>query len=69
MLWVSVMEGYGLHNYRERVLGMELPGRSKRRKPRRIMDVVREDMAQAVGVTGEDAEDMDNLRSIICCDD
>ena len=38
----------------EKVLGMELPGRRKRGRPRRrYMDVVREDM-EAVGVTGAD---------------
>lgn len=44
------------------MLMMELPGRRRRRRPRRFMDVVRQDM-RVVGVAEEDAEDrvMDDL--------
>ena len=45
---------------------MELPGKKKRGRPkRRIMDVVKEDMA-VVEVTEEDTEVRDNWRRKIC---
>ena len=44
----------------ERMMGMELPGKRKRGRPkRRFMDVVKEDMAE-VEVTEEDTEDRNN---------
>ena len=52
-----------------RMLGMELPGKRKRGRPkRRFMDVVKEDMAE-VEVTEEDTEDRSNWRWKIRCGD
>ena len=52
-----------------RVLRMELPGKRKRGRPKRMfMDVVKEDMAE-VEVTEEDAEDRSNWRWKIRCGD
>ena len=46
-----------------RMLRMELPGKSRRGRPkRRFMDVVKEDMAE-VEVTEEDADDRSNWRN------
>ena len=51
------------------MLGMELPGKKKRGRPkRRFMDVVKEDMAE-VEVTEEDTEDRSNWRWKIRCGD
>ena len=50
-----------------RMLGMEIPGRRKRGRPkRRFMDVVREDM-RVVGVTEEEAEVREVWRQRIRC--
>ena len=51
------------------MLRIELPGKRKRGRPkRRLMDVVKEDMAD-VEVTEEDAEDRSNWRGKIRCGD
>ena len=51
------------------MLRMELPGKRKRRRPkRRFMDVVKEDMTE-VEVTEEDTEDRNNWRWKIRCGD
>ena len=52
-----------------RMLRMELPGKRKRRRPkRRFMDVVKEDTAE-VEVTGDNTDDRNNWRwKIRCCD-
>ena len=53
----------------KRMLRMELPGKTKRGRPkRRFMDVVKEDMAE-VEVTEEDTEDRNNWRWKIRCGD
>ena len=52
-----------------RMLRMELPGKRKRRRPkRRFMDVVKEDMAE-VEMTEEDTEDRNNWIWKIRCGD
>ena len=52
-----------------RMLKMELPGKRKRGRPkRRLMDVVKEDMAEVEG-TEEDTEDTNNWRWKIRCGD
>ena len=52
-----------------RMLRMELPGKRKRERPkRRLMDVVKEDMAE-VEVTEEDTVDRNNWRRKIRCGD
>ena len=51
------------------MLGMELPGKRKRRRPKkRFMGVVKEDMAE-VEVAEEDTEDRSNWRWKIRCGD
>ena len=51
------------------MLRMELPGKRKRGRPkRRLMDVVKEDMAE-VEVTEEDTEDRSDWRWKIRCGD
>ena len=52
-----------------RMLMMELPGKRKRGRPKRsCMDAMREDMAE-VAVTEDDAEDRNNWRWKIRCDE
>ena len=52
-----------------RMLRMELPGKRKRGRPKgRLMDVVKEDMAE-VEVTEEDTVDRNNWRRKIRCGD
>ncbi|MCI4395558.1 hypothetical protein PGIGA_G00182000 [Pangasianodon gigas] len=52
-----------------RMLGMELPGRRQRGRPkRRYMEVINEDM-KLVGASVEDAEDRDRWRVMIRCGD
>ena len=56
-------------NIGRKMLRMELPGKGKRRRPkRRFMDVVKKSMA-VVEVTEEDAVDRNNWRMKIRCGD
>ena len=52
-----------------KVLGMALPGRRRRGRPkRRFMDAVKEDM-NLVGVVEDDAQDRARWRRLIRCGD
>ena len=67
MVWTPTEEDDGYIG--RRMLRMELPGKSKRGRPkRRFMDVVKEDMAE-VEVTEEDTVDRNNWRRKIRCGD
>lgn len=49
------------------MLKPKLPGKRKRGRPKRFMDIVREDM-QVVGMTEEDS-DKNRWKWIVCCGD
>ena len=52
-----------------RVLGMDLPGRRRRGRPkRRFMDAIREDM-RVVGALEDDVRDRERWRRVIRCGD
>ena len=69
MRWFGHVHRWEEGHIGRRMLGMGIPGRRKRGRPkRRFMDVVREDM-RVVGVMEEEAGDREVWRQRICCGD
>ena len=54
---------------RQRMLRLDVPGKTRRGRPKRkVIYVVREDL-RAIGVTQQDARDRVKWRKMFCCGD